>query len=286
MELEQIVAIANSFKIRASATLEICAGEIGLTEKQQLEFDTLLARSKAMTDIMAAKLIAYHYKIANPELPEGAKTHCKKWLKEKQYRRRGDIKSKYIDKGNTSEEDGFTLMAVQLGLGMVHKNTQLHQNDYIIGTDDIFAGGIVYDNKCSYTLDSFPMYEFEIPDQKYEWQINSYADLRGCENGVLAYTLIDAPIEIVEREVKWIMKPNDIYRKLCELVYTKDYFDTLVQRFCPDATYTYFVEIPEADRIKAFNIKFDIGKRDKTYQRVIMCREYIINLLKLKYNVK
>ena len=41
-------------------------------------------------------------------------TYLEAWLKDHLYKRRTEIKSKYLDKGNISEEYGFTLMALQL----------------------------------------------------------------------------------------------------------------------------------------------------------------------------
>jgi hypothetical protein len=271
--------IANSFKIRCSAILEIVGGEIGLTERQQSKLTELQTRTKPLTDNMKAELAVLLRKKANPELPEGAKTHCDKWLKEFVWKRRPEIKSKYITKGNLNEEDGFTVMAVELGLGMVYKNTQYHSNEYIHGTDDLFVKGIVYDNKCSWDLSTFPMYAKEIPDVKYEWQLNGYCELRNVDDAVLAYTLIDAPQELIEREIKWLTDHNEIYKKVCNMVYTADYFNHLRDNFFADATYNYFVEIPQSKRIKPFNIKRDPLKINKTIERVKMCRSYILKEL-------
>ena len=281
--------IAAAFKIRCSAILDICAGEIGLTEKQQAEYDTLkqrakdfsagVAKVKDLTDIMKVKLKDYEYKIANPELPEVAKTYCKKWLKEFLYKRRTEIKSKYIDKGNQCEEDGFTLMCLELKLGMVYKNTKYYENEYMCGTPDLYVHKVVYDNKCSYSLDTFPMFEKENTKDEYEWQLNGYGELLATDDLVLAYTLIDAPDEIIEREVKWLTNPNDIYNKLCNLIYTKDNFVKAVAEYCPDADCDSFVEIPQDKRIVHFNFKKDPVKIAKINERVPMCRQYIISLL-------
>jgi len=174
-------------------------------------------------------------------------------------------------------------MAIQLNLGMVYKNTQYHSNDYMQGTDDLFVKSVVYDNKCSFDLDTFPMFESEIPDEKYDWQINGYCELRGVVDGKLCYTLIDAPLEIIEREIKWLTSHNDIYKRVSELVYTKANFDVLKANLFPDATFDYFVEIPAEDRIKTFEIKKDPAKIETIKQRVPMCREYIKSLLLAKY---
>lgn len=290
MELHEIEAIANSFKIRASASIEIM-GKMGLTDKQQIEYDKLLARkndpkAKPLTPNMEVALAKLQEKKDNPELPDGAKTHCKKWLKEYLFKRRAQIKAKPVIKGNLQEEDGFTLMAVQLNLGMVYKNTQLHQNEYLIGTDDIFCKGVVYDNKCSYSLDTFPMFEAEIPDDKYDWQINVYCELRKCEDGALVYTLIDAPESMIERELRWIESDNEKYVAACQMIFTKEAFDKAQAMYFPNADYTYFVEIPDEDRIVKFDIKKDPAKIEGLYKRVPMCREYIKSLLLAKYGQK
>lgn len=289
MDDSQIKAIAESFEIRASASLQIAGG--GITDKQletiakheQRNMDFIYGKAKPLTDIMTAELTDLVNKLDNPALPDGAKTYCKKWLKEYLFHRRKDVKSKYVDKGNNHEEDGFTIMAVELDLGMVYKNTQYHSNGIMRGTDDLFVKGVVYDNKCSWDLDTFPMFDEEIPDEKYDWQINVYCELRKVEDGILAYTLVDADIDVIEREIKWLTNPNDIYKKISELVYTKVYFDTLVAEHCPASTFDYFVEIPQSDRIKTFPVKRDPAKIAKLNQRVPMCRAYIAELLTKKY---
>lgn len=288
MDENKVIEIANSFKIRCSAILDICGGTIGLTDKQQEQYTVLTKRrddpsAKSLTPNMVADLAKLKDKIDHPELPDGAKTYCKKWLNEYLFHRRKGVKSKYLDKGNTLEEEGFTLMALELNLGMVYKNTQYHSNEYMHGTDDLFVKSIVYDNKCSYELDTFPLWEDEIPDDKYEWQINGYCELRGVEDGRLVYTLIDATEDLVEREIKWIANPNEIYKRICELVYTKSTFDDLIERFCPTATFDYFVEINPSDRVKEFPIKKDPAKIQRIKERVPMCREYIKKLLTAKY---
>ncbi len=290
MTLEQIEKIANSFKIRSSATIEIM-GRMGLTEKQEAALATLEKRksdptAKPLTKNMERDLADLLAKKANPELPEGAKTHCKKWLKQRLFHRRGEVKSKYIAKGNIHEEDGFTLMTLQLGLGMVYKNTKLYENEYLIGTPDLIVRPRVLDNKCSWDLDTFPMYETEIPDEKYEWQINSYCELTDCEDGDLCYTLIDADEQFIQQAIRWAVTDNEKYDIVNRMVFTKDYFERLKAEYFPDAEYDYFVEIPEADRLARFEVKKDPAKIADIYKRVPMCRQFIKELLIKKYHGK
>ena len=206
-------------------------------------------------------------------------TYLEAWLKESMYKRRAEIKSKYLDKGNISEEDGFTLMALQLDLGMVYKNQELFENEFLKGTPDLIVNGVVYDNKCSWSLDTFPMFEKEVPNKDYYWQLQSYMELTGALSAVLAYTLIDADISLIKQAVKYESEPNKIYRTICNMTYTKSVFEDYVKEFCPTATLDSFVEIPDHDRIRTFNIEKDQKAIGLIYERVIESRNYINSLL-------
>lgn len=215
-------------------------------------------------------------------LGETGKTYCKQWLKEQLYKRRKEIKSKYIDKGNRNEEDGFTLMATELNLGMVYKNMSFFQSDYFCGTPDLIHKGIVYDNKCSWDLDTFPMFEDEIPNKDYWWQLQNYMELTGCKKAVLAYTLVDADDDLINQAVKWENDPEKIYRTICNMVYTKQGFEKAFNEYCPLATSDYFMEIPEKDRIKTYAFDYDPEAIKLLTSRVEECRTYINSLIKTK----
>jgi len=211
-------------------------------------------------------------------LGKTGQSYIEQWVKEYLYKRRPEIKSKYLTKGNVQEEEGFTLMATELNLGMVYKNTELFENDYMKGTPDLIVNGVVYDNKCSWSLDTFPMFEKEVPNKDYWWQLQSYMELTGCDKSVLVYTLIDADEFEIERQIKWESNPEKIYKVINEMVYTKDYFNNLVDRFCPTAISDYFIEIPEDKRIKTFEIEKDKKSIMEIEYRVDECRTFIHNL--------
>lgn len=215
-------------------------------------------------------------------LGETGKTYCKEWLKEQLYKRQKDIKSKYIDKGNRNEEDGFTLMALELDLGMVYKNQSYFQSEHFCGTPDLIHNGIVYDNKCSWDLSTFPMFETEIPNKDYWWQLQVYMELTGCRKATLAYTLIDADMDLINQAVRWEIDSEKIYQTICNMVYTKEAFSDYAKEFCPDAKSDYFIEIPESDRIKSFEFEYDSEAIEKLQERVQECRLYINSLLKNK----
>jgi len=214
-------------------------------------------------------------------LGETGKSYCKQWLKETLYKRRTEIKSKYIDKGNRLEEEGFTLMALQLDLGMVYKNHEFFKDDYFCGTPDLIHNGVVYDNKCSWSLDTFPMFESEIPNSDYFNQLQVYMHLTGCRKASLCYTLIDADIDLVMQAVKWTTEARNIFKTISNMVYTKSAFGEYIEEFCNGFTGP-FVEIPESDRIKTFEFEYDPQVIEKLQSRVVECREYINSLLKTK----
>lgn len=208
-------------------------------------------------------------------------SYLESWLKEAMFKRRPEIKSKYIDKGNISEEDGFTLLTLQKGLGMVYKNEKHFENDFMTGTPDLIHDGIVYDNKCSWSLDTFPMFDKEVPNKDYYWQLQTYMELTGCDKSVLAYTLIDADISLIQQAVKWETDPEKIYRIICNMVYTQSAFDEAVNEFCFNAKSDYFVEIPEEKRIKCFEIARNDKDIELIKERVKESRIHINYLLNI-----
>jgi hypothetical protein len=277
-------SIANSFRIRASATADIMAGEIGLSDVQKSRMAELADRekpgAKPLTDNMKSELAKLKMKHSFPELPQGAKTYCKKWLKEFLYGRREELKNKYVNKGNACEEDGFTLMATELNLGMVYKNTERKINEYSEGTCDLDHLEIVYDNKSSWSLDTFPMFEDELPDIKYWWQLQNYHGLYGGKKLVLCYTLNDAPFTMVEDALKWIDCHDEKYRIAERMIFTSKYFGEVRTALFPNSTLSTFKEILDEKRIKPFEFLPDPEAKEKIKLRVQMCREYILTLLK------
>lgn len=275
--------IANQFRIRGSATLDICGNMPGLTERQEGILKSYQDRINGiglpLTNKQESERIELIQKRDFDELPEGAKTHCKKWLKEFLFKRREELKNKYVEKGNECEEEGFTLMAVQLKLGMVYKNTERKRNEFAEGECDLYHEGIVYDNKCSWSLDTFPMFETEIPDVKYWWQLQNYSTQWPAKKLCLCYTLISSGYNEVEKAIKWAETANDKYRIAERMVFTQKEFDLLKEHFFADSDLNTFVEIPAEKRIKKF--PFDVCEKTQKFieKRSLMCREYIYSLL-------
>lgn len=216
------------------------------------------------------------------ELSVGAKTYCKKWLKQHLYGRREELKSKYIDKGNGTEEEGFTLLASELVKDMVYKNTERRSNDWLEGECDLFHKGKVYDNKSAWSLETFPMFEIEIPDKKYWYQLQGYGILWECYDLVLVYTLNDAPEDMVEQAIKWEIDDDRRYKIVERMIFTSDNFNALKSSYFASSTRDTFKPIPDEERIVSWEFKKDPTIEDKGRAGVIMCRDYIYSLLTMQ----
>ena len=113
------------------------------------------------------------YKQLNPELPEGAKTYCKQWIKETLYKRREQVKSKYILKGHDTRKkvhhDGRSPQARIRS----RKTRNSGQDDFIMGTCDLDheASDTVFDNKSSWSLTSSRCSRLKYRSKDYEAQI-------------------------------------------------------------------------------------------------------------------
>lgn len=235
--------IASQFKIRASAALDIMAD----------------AKVKG-------------------NLSVGAQTYCKKWLKEFLFKRRDELKNKYVKKGHSTEEDGFTLMATELKLGMLYKNTERKENDWMTGECDLNLKDNVYDNKASWSLDTFPMFETEI-DKKYWVQLQVYGCLWDVKNLNLCYTLNDLDDDSVYDIIKWEPDHDKRYEIANRLVYTSEAFERLKSLYFDSSELNTFVEIPDEKRIKHFKFDRDDEYIEKIKYRVLDCRIFIEQLL-------
>lgn len=240
-------------------------------ESAQLIASKFKIRASSCIDIMAEG--------KGGKISVGAMTYCKNWLKEYLYGRRKEIKSKYIDKGNSTEEDGFTLMATEIIGDMVYKNTERRSNDWCEGECDLFYNRVVYDNKSSWDLSTFPMFEIDIPDKKYWWQMQVYAWLWDADKAVLSYTLNDADREMVEQALKWVVNHDEAYKIVTGMVFTQEAFDAYKDEFFFTSELHEFVPIPDSDRVRQFPIEVDPEAREKIKRHVELCREYIISLL-------
>jgi len=211
------------------------------------------------------------------EIMTGSKTKeslgetCKKhllscWIQEK-YGRYRELDNKYVEKGNMVEEDSMTLYS-RCTKKFYKKNTEVFENDYLIGTPDIVHNNSVIDLKSSWSIHTFFETIHKPMNKDYIWQLNGYASLIGCESMKLVYVLVNTPEVIVEQEKSklrykmGLIDPdaNEVYQEACAMIDKNTNFD----------------DIPIEDRY----IEFAIPMMDmsKVYERVLECRAFLNDL--------
>lgn len=191
-----------------------------------------------------------------------ATSYVDQWIKEQIYGRSKGFESKYTDKGVQMEDEAIDFASDQLGWGFVMKNEQWKENDHITGTPDIILRDSVADIKCSWDCFSFPLFDDEIPNKNYWWQLQGYMDLLGFNRATLVYCLMDSPDNLIESEAK---------RKSYAAGY--DEIDgEIYEEVKSEMTYSH---LDQSVRIKTFQIDRDDEAIESIHNRVEYFREYI-----------
>lgn len=216
--------LSNTFKVHCSAIGQIMTE--AQTKHPLVKYNEMCAQIdkgnadlKLMEDMGKTELKSYHTLKANliklkAEMPELEKNkdkihlsktclaHVYKWIKEQPeyYGRRKDFKSKYTDKGNFCELEAIMYASQYFGWGNVLKNEVTKENDYIIGTCDVELPNSIEDIKNSWSQDTFPLFDTEIPIDGYGWQGQGYCELWDKPQFGLVYTLMDASDFMIEKE--------------------------------------------------------------------------------------
>ena len=197
-------------------------------------------------------------------LSQTAKTYCETWLKEKIYMRFKEFQTKYTIKGVEVEGDAIDYIAKVQGMGMIVKNEERFENDFLQGTPDVVTADTVIDNKSSWDCFTFPLFATEIPEKAYWWQLQGYMALTGKQQAELIYTLMDAPEWLIEQEVDKELRFNRVIPDDVNL--------DVIQQMGNKYRYS---SIDDSKRIKIFKIARDDNAIKAIEQRVMKCREYI-----------
>lgn len=206
-------------------------------------------------------------------LGETCKSHLMECYVSKKYDRYKDVTNKYIEKGLLAEEDSIDLYSVVKG-AYFEKNKEVVENDYFIGTPDLFVGTsirdaqIIIDLKTNWNIFTFFEVMSKSMDKKYFWQLQAYMDLTGAKLAKLVYCLVDTPLKLIDDEkskLKWTMgvidpEHDENYLKACERV---------------EKNGTYSLDIPAEDRYIEFTVPRDQERIDQAHERVKECREFL-----------
>lgn len=201
-------------------------------------------------------------------LGKTAQSYLKNWLMEQPeiFNRRKKFSNKYTEKGLIMEDDALDLVASQLYDGkLLLKNEEHFSNGFMIGTPDCILKDEIIDVKSSWSWETFPLLEDELPSKDYFYQGQAYMELTGRDNFKVIYCLLDTPDHQIESEC-WSWCKRNGYGE-------PD--DEIMEQFYQDMKYS---DVDPAFRIKVFEFHKDQMVIDSINQRVEECREYLKQL--------
>ena len=176
-------------------------------------------------------------------LSKTTKSYIQEWLAGEIYGVRKQIKSKYLDKGNRVEDAAIDYAADALGWLFAIKNEQYFEDEYFCGTPDVILEDTIIDIKSSWDCFTFPLFDEEIPNKDYFYQLQVYMHLTGKRKAQLCYVLMNTPEDLT--------------------------FDEPID----------YAEIDSKYRIKTFDIDYDPGIIEKLQEKVLISRQYIKELI-------
>jgi len=166
-------------------------------------------------------------------------TYLQEWAKQEVYGVRKSILSKYLDKGNAVEDEAIDYATQELGWLFASKNDEYFEDDFFCGTPDVILEDKIIDIKSSWDCFTFPLFEDDIPNKDYYYQLQVYMHLTGKRKAELVYCLMNTPSELEYDE------PVD---------------------------YTY---VDSKYRIKSFSIDYDEDVIEQIKEAVLNSRNYI-----------
>jgi len=206
---------------------------------------------------------------------ETAKSYLLECYINHKYGRYKDISNKYMEKGTLAEEDSIDLYSI-VKKQYFEKNKEKIENDYFIGTPDLYLGesvlkaNLIIDIKSSWSIFTFYETMLKPLNKDYKYQLNAYMDLTGAKEARLVYCLVNTPIHLVEDEKKktmWkmgIIDPDtdEAYLEACRRIELNAYYD----------------DIPEEDRYVDFIIERNDTDIERMHNRIIEARNFLNQL--------
>lgn len=200
-------------------------------------------------------------------LSQTAKTYVQDLVLLEKYGIRKEFSSRYTDKGNEVEDLSIALVNEVLNYKFIYKNDEFFENDWVTGTPDVNTDEVLIDVKSSWDASTFPFFETELPNKDYYYQLQGYMWLTGKNESVLAYCLIDTPLEMVEDEVRrahWKLHLIEENMEVRNEIESKHKFS----------------HIPNNRRVKYWFVQKDESVIEQIKERVELCREYYNLLMK------
>lgn len=218
-------------------------------------------------------------------LSEGAKTHVLDTWVSHEYKRNEQAYSKYIEKGNETEEDSITLISLHTNTFLL-KNVETFENEWICGTPDLFqmkdnAAIAIRDAKSSFDVFTFQRNRIKGLPDAYYWQMQGYLWLCGLDVAYVDFCLNNATPGIISdeiRKLRWQMREPDEdspeFIERASMIERLHIYDMAAfrKRYANFDLYSSLVnweyDIPAEKRILTFEVKADPEAHDRIKQKV------------------
>lgn len=193
-------------------------------------------------------------------LSETAKTQCLKTFLAFKYGYYEDIHTDGIMKGRLLESSAIGILSEYENV-FLKKNTERRTNDFITGECDVIGkNNVIYDIKISENLRTF--FEVEDVSKNYYCQAQGYMELWQIPNYKLTYVLMPDTDEMIERKISRLsfhLVGEDFEKAKDQIIRNNE----IIHQMTID------------ERIKIFNIEYNIDDILSLYDRIEVCREYI-----------
>lgn len=164
-----------------------------------MEANNILFRASALGHLMTKP------KNKSELISQTAKTHCVDLFCSYKYKRREEINSKYLTKGNEREPNSLTLLSRKTGK-FLKQNSERLSNDYVTGMPDTYIGESIqnadeiFDTKTSWSLHTFMRSKYAELESNYFWQGQAYMWLTGAQKHTVAFCLVNGTYDALEDE--------------------------------------------------------------------------------------
>ena len=241
---------------QAEKLLELQKKE-SLTEKQQIELDSLLSKRDA---------------------PPTLSDTCTSYLKEvyifHKYGKEpigGAERSKYTMKGKMVEDESIMMLS-RIDSIRYEKNDIRYKDSHFTGEPDIIVRNDqempekIIDIKSSYDFATLLSNTGSPLNPLYRYQVQGYMALTGAKSAEVAYCLVNMPMEMINSEKKRLF-----YALNAATEQSPEYLRE-IQRLENNMT---FDEIPIKERVLRFPVQRDEELIDKIRKRVEQCRLWL-----------
>jgi hypothetical protein len=203
--------------------------------------------------------------------------------------RHKEIKSKYLEKGITNEQEAIEMVNRIRSYNYQKNEVRMH-NEFITGECDLYDSSLkkVSDIKCSWDWFTFTD---AIGDTSYEYQLRGYMELYNCEESEVIYCLTDMPFNMLKKQLEQMARPYEdmgiglpdllAIRHIKNHLFSQKAFNDFIECEWPmnlndiAKEINKFVAISEKERIHIVNFKRNQTKTDLLYSRIKEARQFL-----------